>query len=225
MYTLPKLLDGQYLLTALHKELPESIIYTATQKDLRREVRVKSLKRKFHTTDGNARFFADAEAQTMCCHPFISAPLELFEAEDTWHLSYESWEGEPLDIISVNKRTISPLQCCLFMREMCHLILSLDALRLANRPLGMDEIYLRADGSFRINNPAIGGVRTAEMREELIKSVGSWVLRLIDPSSVAASRISSLALRMVQMQACSALTAVNFTEEISVLQYQMGFKD
>lgn len=225
MYTLPKLLNGQYLLTTLHSELPESIIYKATQKDLRREVRVKSLKREFHTTDGDARFFADAEAQTLCRHAFISSPLELFEAEGTWHLSYESWNGEPLDILSVNKRTLSPLQCCVLMREMCHLILSLDAQRIANRPMGMDDIYLRSDGSFRINNPAMGGVRTAEMRDALIKAIGSWILRLITPASVTANRIAALALRMVQTQACSALTAANFAEEISILQYQMGFKD
>ncbi len=223
MYTIPKLLDGQYVLTSVRKDLPECVVFAATQKDLRREVLVVSLKPACCTLEGKARFVAAARAQSLCRHSFVSAPLELFEADGAWHLARERWSGTPLDVLMANGRLLSPMQCCVLLREICHLVITLDAMRLASIRLEPDEVYLRGDGSFRFDNPAVCGSRTQAMREQALKAAGSWVLHLVDMSREYSKRTASLALRMVQTQASSALTAVNFSEEVSILQYQMGF--
>ena len=44
MYSLPKLLSGQYMLTAVMRESADTVFFAAMQKDLRREVVVESLR-------------------------------------------------------------------------------------------------------------------------------------------------------------------------------------
>lgn len=223
MYTLPKLLGDQYVLTSVIKERPEHVVFAATQKDLRREVRVKSLKRECQSSDQIARFLATAKAQSLCRHYSIASTLELFEADGTWHLAQERWQGQPLDILAANNKRLHPLQCCSLLREICHTVTFLDTMRLASKPFEPDGVYLRADGSFRFDNPATSGIRTREMREQTLHEAAQWILRLIDRTAEFAHRTSSLALRMVQMQASSPLTSTNFAEELSLLQYQMSF--
>lgn len=224
MFTLPKLLGDQYVLTSVLKERPSHFVFAATQKDLRREVRVKSLKRECSSSDEIANFLATAKAQSLCRHYSISSTLELFEADGTWHLAQERWNGEPLDILAANSKRLPPLQCCSLLREVCHTVAFLDTMRLASKPFEPDGVYLRSDGSFRFDNPATSGIRTRAMREQTLHEAASWVLRLIDTNAEFANRTSSLALRMVQMQASSPLTATNFAEELSLLQYQMTFR-
>ncbi len=119
-YALPFLLAGKYMLTSVLNEQPDSVVYAATQKDVRREVVIESLRPGLLGDAGRVdAFLQSAQAQARFVNHFVASTLELFFSEGTWHVVRERVMGEPLDMLLATGRRLSAAQVVQLLLHVC----------------------------------------------------------------------------------------------------------
>ena len=75
-------LGDQYILSNVIRETENTVTYAATQKDMRREVLVETLRPEARKDPAKERFFLDsARVRASIPTRIVASTLELFEAE------------------------------------------------------------------------------------------------------------------------------------------------
>ena len=158
-YSLPCVVADQYIFTSIHSEDADTVTYAATQKNMSREVLVRSLRPAAMQDSRKVRFFVEtARLQARLEHPNIAAPLELLQADETWHLAVERIKGEPLDMMVSNGRVLSSMVVCGLLQQLCRVCIYLDIERIASSPFALEHAYFM-EMNFRFDNMALAGLR------------------------------------------------------------------
>ena len=183
VYRLPKLLHGQYMLTSVLSETTDTVVYTATQKDLRREVVVESLRPECMASPFKVQHFLEsARAQAKMGGKFIATVLELLYAEDTWHLVRERIQGQPLDELLASGAKGSALTLCELMLTLTSLCIKHDVLGIATKPFTLQNAHFMGLG-FRLNNLACAGSRDPHSSCRDLQNTARALLNEVDAAS------------------------------------------
>ena len=76
-YSLPRVVAQQYILSSVHDEDADTVTYAATQKNMSREVLLRSLRPSAMQDARKVQFFVEtARLQARLEHPNIAAPLD-----------------------------------------------------------------------------------------------------------------------------------------------------
>ncbi len=178
-FALPFLLAQQYVLTAVHRETRDSVLYTAMQKDTQRSVLVRSLRRRY-ADDAEAIncFIESARAASRLQWPAVSAVLEVFEIEGTWHLVCEGNGSDSLDFVALDGQKIEAADMVNLLSMLCRLCLYLDAENINTQPFCLNAIY-RNSGDFVLDNPAADGKRDARVSNRYMIDAAQALLPLL----------------------------------------------
>lgn len=195
-YELPMLVGEQYMLTSILRETRDTILYRATQKELRRDIIVESLR---HSAMGNQRkvqmFIDSAKAQATMQGGPLSCVLEVFEAEGTWLAAKEGLAGEPLDQMFSDGKSISALNICLLFIDLCKICMRFDAANVATARFHMEDIFYHRQ-SFRLNNIALAGTRAPGASRMYLAEAAQELPALLDGTSRLAGTLASLMKRV-----------------------------
>lgn len=220
-YSLPRVVAQQYILTAVHSEDADTVTYAATQKNMSREVLVRSLRPAAMLDDRKVRFFVEtARLQARLDHPNIAAPLELLEADGTWHLAMERIKGEPLDMMVSNGRVLPAIVICGLLQQLCRVCIYLDIERIALVPFALEHTYLM-DVGFRFDNMALAGPRPRNASQRYLSEASRLIIPLLDKQSPLASHLRRIMEHMMSVGTWRPLTPVHFGEELTRLQMEM----
>lgn len=182
-YRLPKLLNGQYMLTAVLRETADTVVYAATQKDLRREVVVESLRPECMADPFKVQnFIESAQAQTRMGGKFVATVLELLHAEDTWHLARERIQGQPLDELLATGAKGSAVTLCELMLSLTSICIRHDMLGIATRPFSLQCAHFMGLG-FRFDNLACSGPRDPRSSCRDLQNAAHALLHEVDATS------------------------------------------
>ncbi len=218
LYALPMVLGDQYILSNVIRETENTVTYAATQKDMRREVLVETLRPEARKDPAKERFFLDsARVRASIPTRIVASTLELFEAEGTWHLALEKVKGEPLDImISSGRKLPSFLICTLFL-ELCRSAIYLDIRHLRNHPLRPESIYLM-EHDFRFENVTCAGERPSTATRDMLATLAEDILPLLDTGTAEAWRMGEILNRVHYGCNWTPLSALSLDEELVRLQ-------
>ncbi len=217
-FSLPYLLGDKYMLTSVLNELPDEVVYAATQKDVRREVIIESL--RYECLDDPSRldhFLQSAQAQARFVNHFVASTLELFFAADTWHLVRERVMGEPLDMVLASGRRLSAAQVVQLLLHVCHGCIFMDIEGIACNPFMLEHSYLVEHG-FRFDNPVCAGRRHREASRRVLRRAARLIHPLLDAEDPLATRLSDLLERMSCEGNWDSLGVLRFDEELTRIQ-------
>ena len=220
-YSLPRVVAQQYILTSVHSEDADTVTYAATQKNMSREVLLRSLRPMAMLDNRKVRFFVEtARLQARLNHPNIAAPLELLEADGTWHLAMERIKGEPLDMMVSNGRVLPSLVICGLLQQLCRVCIYLDIERIALVPFSLEQTYLM-DIGFRFDNMAQAGPRSRNASKRYLSDACRLIQPLLDMSTPLAMHLCSVMEHMKRVGSWRPLTPVYFDEELTRLQMEI----
>ncbi len=220
-YALPRVMGQQYILSSIIEESADTITYAATQKDMRRDVIVETLRPQAALEPRKVRFFIEtARMQTRVEHPSVAAPLELLEAEGTWHLAKEKIKGEPLDMMVSNGRVLPSEVICGLMQQLCRACIYMDMERIACAPFALEHTYLMETG-FRFDNMALAGPRPRNASMHYLANAARFIAPLLDMNTVLATPLLRIMEHMRLAGAWRPLSPVLFIEDLSRLQMEM----
>lgn len=220
-YSLPRVLAGQYILSSILEEDADTVTYTATQKNMSRDVLVRSLRAAAAEDDRKVRFFVEtARMQARLDHPNIAAPLELLEADGTWHLAMERIKGEPLDMMVSNGRVLPAIVICGLLQQLCRVCIYLDIERIALVPFKLEHTYLM-DVGFRFDNMALAGPRPRNASQRYLSEACKLIVPLLDMDSPLATHLYRIMKHIKRVASWRPLTPVHFGEELTRLQMEM----
>ena len=181
-YSLPRVVADQYILSSIHEEDADTVTYAATQKNMSRDVLVRSLRPAAKQDDRKIRFFVEtARLQARLEHPNIAAPLELLEADGTWHLAMERIKGEPLDMMVSNGRVLPSIVICGLLQQLCRVCIYLDIERISFVPFSLEHTYFM-DVGFRFDNMAQAGARPRNASKRYLSAACKLIEPLLDMS-------------------------------------------
>ena len=220
-YNLPCVVAQQYILTSIVTEDADTVTYAATQKNMSREVLIRSLRPAAMQDRRKVRFFVEtARHQARLEHPNIAAPLELLEADGTWHLAMERIKGEPLDMMVSNGRVLPSLVVCGLLQQLCRVCIYLDIERIASVPFALEHTYLM-EINFRFDNMAQAGPRPRNESMRYLSDACRLIKPLLDMASPLATHLSRVMDHMQGTSSWRPLTPVYFNEELTRLQMEM----
>lgn len=220
-YSLPRVVAQEYILTSVHSEDVDTVTYAATQKNMSREVLLKSLRPAAMMDDRKVRAFVEtARLQARLNHPNIAAPLELLEADGTWHLAMERIKGEPLDMMVSNGRILPAFTICGLLQQLCRVCIYLDIERIALVPFSLENTYLMEVG-FRFDNMALAGPRPRNASKRYLSEANRQIVPLLDMQSPLAAHLRRIMEYMQKVATWRPLTPVYFDEELTRLQMEM----
>lgn len=217
-FTLPKLIGNRYVLSAVLRETADTVLYAATQKDMRREVVVETLRPGLaDDVERVQAFLGKARAQAGMSGGRIASTLELFHDEDTWHLAKERIEGTPLDVMVAEGRQLSACDICELMQLLCHICIGMDIEGIAAEPFHLRYLYYQSPG-FRLRNPALGGTRERTSSRRVLTAAAADLLELVDLCSPNATELCDILNRMQYPANWTPLSPLYFDEELVRLQ-------
>lgn len=220
IYSLPALVGEQYVLSAVLHETPDTVLYAATQKNMRREVVLESLRPEAMADYIKVQKFLDsARAQSRMSGGAIASSLELIFADNTWHLAKERIEGEPLDVMVAQNRKLSACAVGELMQLLCRICLCMDIENIAGEPFNLQHLYYMSPG-FRLRNPAIGGERKRTTSRRVLTQAAADLLSLVDESSPHASELCDILRRMRYPSNWTSLSPLHYDEDLVRLQQQ-----
>lgn len=220
-YDLPTLVGEQYMLTSVLRETRDTILYRATQKDLRREVIVERLRHSAAEMPRRVRLFLDsAKAQARFCGEHISSVLEVLEADGSWLVAKESPAGEPLDIMLADGKLLSAYDLCRLFIVLCHLCLRLDAEHVASTRFHLEDVYFH-NHRFRLSNPARAGTRAAESSRTFLVGAARDLPALLNKDTNLAGALLQLIRRMSVARATPSTVIAFFMSEFAALHTLM----
>lgn len=221
VYTLPALVGEQYMFTSVLKESADTVLYAASQKDMRRDVVVESLRPEAARDPLRVQAFLDsAKAQARLGGAHIASALELLYADETWHLAKERIKGDSLDSMLASGRKLASSDVCELMLSLCHICLCMDMEGIASVPFSLQSVY--AVGiEFRFDNPATGGGRDCSTSRRTLSEAARQIAPLLDPASPRAGQVRELLRRMELTVNWSALSPLLFDEDFVRLQMQI----
>ena len=215
------MLGDQYMLSNLLRETPDTIVYGAQQKDIRRDVIIESLRPEAMADDDKVSFFLrTAKAQSRMKPKNVATALELFFMDESWHLAKEKIAGEPLDmLLSRGEKLSSPMMCELLM-QLCHICLYMDVEGIASIPFALEDCYLMGH-DFRFANMAVAGERLRSASGLTLQAAARAVLPLLDTASPMASAVQELLQRIEYAESWETLTPVYYAEELTQLNLRI----
>ena len=217
-YTLPFPLGSRYILTSVLSETADTVLYSARQNDMSRDVVVESLRPEAMEDHMKVQCFLEtARAQSRMSGGPIASSLELFYAEDTWHLARERIEGDPLDVMVAEGRKLPAFAVCELMQMLCHICICMDIEGIAGENFLMQHVYYMAPG-FRLRNPAMGGERTRTISRRVLTTAAADLLQLVDEASPHASELCDILRRMHYPSNWTPLSPLYYDEELVRLQ-------
>lgn len=220
-YSLPRVVAGQYILSAILEEDADTVTYAATQKNMSRDVLVRSLRPAAMEDNRKVRFFVEtARLQARLSHPNIAAPLELLEADGSWHLAMERIKGEPLDMMVSNGRVLPAIVICGLLQQLCRVCIYLDIERIALVPFSLEHTYLM-DIGFRFDNMAQAGPRPRNASKRYLSEACGLIEPLLDMESPLATHLRRIMYHIQRVGTWRPLTTVYFGEELTRLQMEM----
>lgn len=179
-YMLPHLLAGQYVLTSIRCDTPVGVLYEATQKDTQRDVLVYSLHAGLALDVSLCNtFIEDARACSRVQMPFVSAVIELFPADETWHLVFEGNGTDSLDFVAVSKQSIPCADMVGLLQKIGKLCLYLDAEGINSRPFRLAGLYRRGN-HYLMDNPASSGQRSPLESNRYVIAAAKALLPLLE---------------------------------------------
>lgn len=218
-YSLPALVGGQYVLSAVLSETADTILYSATQKDMRREVVVETLRPSLADDPVRVHSFLEkARVQACMSGGVIAATLELFHADGTWHLAKERVEGVPLDSMVAEGKQLPACDVCDLMQMLCHICIGMDIEGIAAEPFHLHYLYYQNPG-FRLRNPALGGSRERTSTRRVLKAAAAELLALVDLCSPHATELCDVLHRMQHSANWTPLSPIYYDEELVRLQH------
>lgn len=220
-YSLPRVVAEQYILTSVQSEDADTVTYAATQKNMSRDVLLRSLRLSAMQDDRKVRSFVEtARLQARLEHPNIAAPLELLEADGTWHLAMERIKGEPLDMMVSNGRVLPSSVICGLLMQLCRVCIYLDIERVNSVPFALEHTYLM-DVGFRFSNMALAGPRPRNTSRKYLAAATRLVAPLLDMETPLAMHIMRVMEHMQSMGSWRPLTPVYLDEELTRLQMEI----
>lgn len=220
-YDLPSVVAQQYILTSVVAEDADTVTYAATQKNMSREVLVRSLRPAVMQDNHKVRFFVEtARLQARLEHPNIAAPLELLQADGTWHLAMERIKGEPLDMMVSNGRVLPSRVICGLLQQLCRVCIYLDIERIASVPFALEHAYLM-EINFRFDNMAQAGSRPRHESMRYLSDASRLIKPLLDMNSPLAAHLRIVMKHMQSIGTWRPLTPVYFNEELTRLQMEI----
>ncbi len=221
-YTLPFLLADQYMLTSVLHERAASVLYLATQKDVRREVIVESLRPELVAHAPSAdRFLQSARAQARFDPPQVASLLELFFSAGTWHVVRERVIGEPLDTLHARGGTLSAIRVVELLLHLCRGCIYLDIEGISASRFELHHAYLVEHG-FRFDNMACAGLRQRDASHRFLRRAVQLIHPLLDGGDPGAARLTELMERMGCEGNWDTLGVLRFDEELTRLQLRLG---
>lgn len=218
VYNLPKLLGGQYMLTAVLAETVDTVVYAATQKDLRREVVVETLRPERMTDPHKVQFFLEtARAQTGMGGKFVATVLELLYAEDTWHIARERIQGEPLDELLASGERGSAATFCELMLTLIRTCIRQDMQGVASTPFFLQNAHFMGLG-FRLDNLALAGPRDPGSSGRDIRNAAHEILFMVDPATPRAEDMRVILRNILNTTRWVQLTPLDVYAEFVRLQ-------
>jgi hypothetical protein len=220
-YSLPRVVAQQYILSSVHSEDADTVTYVATQKNMSREVLLCSLRASAAQDARKVRFFVEtARTQARLEHPNIAAPLELLEADGSWHLAVERIKGEPLDMMVNSGRVLPAIVICGLLQQLCRVCIYLDIERIASIPFALQSTYLM-DVGFRFDNMATAGPRQRQASKRYLSDASRLIEPILDLNSPLAQHLRRVMRHMQSVGTWRPLTTVAFGEELTRLQMEM----
>ena len=216
-YDLPTLVGEQYMLTSALRETRDTVLYRATQKDLRREVIVERLRHSAAEHPRRVSLFLDsAKAQARFCGEHLSTVLEVLESNGSWLVVKEGPPGEPLDMMLADSKKLSACDLCNLMIILCRLCLRLDTEQVASTHFHLEDVYY-CNHHFRLSNPARAGTRSAGSSREFLADAARELKPLLDTASPLAARLLSLMQRVSLHRDTSPMSPALYMAEFTVL--------
>lgn len=220
-YSLPRVVAEQYILSAVQSEDVDTVTYAATQKNMSRDVLLRSLRPAAMQDDRKVRFFVEtARLQARLEHPNIAAPLELLEADGTWHLAMERIKGEPLDMMVSNGRVLPSIVICGLLQQLCRVCVYLDIERVSSVPFALEHTFLM-DVGFRFDNMALAGPRGRNASKRYLAEASRLIIPLLDMETPLAMHLLRVMEHMQKIGSWRPLSTVYFAEELTRLQMEM----
>ena len=220
--SLPCMIADQYILSSVLEEKENSIVYEATQKDLQREVLVESLRVDAAGDEEKVGFFFETcRLQARIRHSSLAAPLEVLEADGTWHVARERIQGEPLDAMVSAGRTLSAEMVCGLLQQLCYMHLYFDMEHIASVPFSPEHTYLMDFGGYRFDHMAVAGIRRADETQRQLSAVADVVEPLLERSSVFAPTLLQMMDQIRNTRAWSPISPAVLDEELIRLQMEM----
>ena len=216
-YDLPMLVGEQYMLSSIIRETRDTILYRATQKELRRDVIVESLRHSAMENQRKVRMFIDsAKAQAAMQGGVLSCVLEVFETEGTWLAAKEGLAGEALDQMLTDGKKISALDLCLLFIDLCKLCMRFDAENVTTTRFHMEDVYFHQH-KFRLNNIARAGTRPPGASRTYLSEAALELQSMLDNESHLAGALASLLRRVSLCRDDSPLKPALFLAEFERL--------
>lgn len=220
-YSLPRVVAQQYILSSVHDEDSDTVTYAATQKNMSREVLLRSLRPSAMQDARKVQFFVEtARLQARLEHPNIAAPLELLEADGTWHLAMERIKGEPLDMMVSNGRVLPAIVVCGLLQQLCRVCIYLDIERVDSVPFALEHTFLM-DVGFRFDNMAQAGARSRNTSKRYLAEASRLIIPVLDKETPLAMHLLRVMEHMQSVGSWRPLTPVHFNEELTRLQMEM----
>lgn len=211
------LVGEQYMLTSILRETRDTILYRASQRDLRREVIVECLKHAAAEVPRKVQLFLDtAKVQAKFQGQHLSRVLEMLEIDGTWLVAKEQPAGEPLDMMLTDNRQLPMLEVCRLMILLCKLCLRLDAQGIACTKFHPEDVYY--DGTdFTLSNPAHAGTRSLGSSRRYLASAARDLLPMIEETGAKVGAVNSLLTRMSRCRDNTTYQPALFLSELSRL--------
>ncbi len=218
---LPAMLGEQYLLTRIEREGEDTVVYLAQQKDIRRDVYIESLRPELLNDDMKvAHFLESARAKSRSVFKFIGLSLELLFQNETWHFVYEKIGGESLDYILSQGRYLPPERLCEFLLNLCHICIYMDIEGVACETFKLERCYY-GDHAFRIDNPAIAGIRKRTASRTYLHGAVVKLEPLVERESFHGAALAELMQRMRYQENWETISPMLFAEELAQLQLRI----
>lgn len=213
-YSLPHLLAGQYVLTALRSRAADGVQYTATQKDTQREVLIRSmLSTGADDCEAQHAFIEDARACSRVQLPYVSAVIELLPADGAWHLVFEGNGTDSLDFAAAAGQKINEQAMLNLLQKICTLCLYLDAEGINSGAFHLGGVY-RYGSDFMLDNPACSGKRQASTSNRYVIEATRKLLPLLAGQE---SALRQLMQRVADMPDSCVLVASELLSELARL--------
>lgn len=220
-YDLPTLVGDQYMLTSVLRETRDTVLYRATQRELRREVIVERLRISSAEHPRRVRLFLDsAKAQARFRGEHLSSVLEVLESDGSWLVVKESPPGEPLDMVHADGKQLSAFDLCRLFVILCHLCLRLDTEHVAATRFHLEDVYYH-EHHFRLSNPARAGTRAAEASRSYLAGAAKEIVPMLDAKSHLAGALMQLLQRVQQHRSTSPMCPALFMSEFTALHTLM----
>ena len=220
-YDLPMLVGEQYMLTTIIRETRDTILYRATQRELRRDVIVESLRHSAMDNQRKVQMFLDsAKAQASAQGGDLTCVLEVFETEGTWLIIKENPAGVPLDIMLSDGKKLPALDICQLLITLCQVCLRFDKENTASARFHLEDIFCHQH-SFKINNLALAGTRPLSTSRLYLADAARELVPLLDLQTRLAGTLASFMRRITFNADDSAVKIALFLAEFARLHTLM----